>query len=360
MNLCSIRILAAASALAGSLYAHDMPPSSPMIRVSGTKYTTSTPTGLRFQRHREDVLNGPRNELGLNPDKARNTSGIVLGFQTGSASITARFRILSANYMGSAFGVFENGNPIDEFKFKPKATDAVLEFTSVSPGSSRFEIALPSFADVEFRGLDIDDRAALEPLPDRRRKIYVALGDSISHGVGQEGATHKTWPFLLSRRLDAELFNLAVGGAKISVPVARMLEDWDRIDLITILIGYNDLHFDGKTPETYKKKYSELLDAIRINHPQTRIYCITPLFTKKQVSEKTGCSVEQFRNKLVELVNTRQVSDKNLHLIEGDHITSEKNLRADRPEDPVHLGVEGAALLAEELAMIMKKEENCE
>jgi lysophospholipase L1-like esterase len=347
----SILLAVASSSIASasqSISAHDE-----CIQVLGTHYVTRAETGLQFQRHREDVLGMPPKELGINPSKARNTSGIVLAFQTDSTTLAARFQILEANYMGSAFGVFENGELIEEYKFNRKTTEAELEFTSKSTGTSLFEIALPSFANVEFQGLEIDDGAKMTKTPTLDHRVYVALGDSISHGVGQDGATHKTWPFLLSRKLNAEVFNLAVGGGKISVPIADMLSDWEQIDLITILIGYNDLHFDGKTPEIYGQKYNELLDAIRANHPKTKVCCITPLYTKKPVSAKTGHTVEQFRATLSELVKERQATDKNLYLIDGDKITSEKNLRADNPKDPVHLGIEGASLLADELAHII-------
>jgi len=351
-----IMLLAGMITLSMSSNATQIQASNERIQVYGTKYITATESGLQFQRHREDILLLPRKELGINPDKARNTSGIVIAFKTESKTITARFKILAANYMGSAFGVFENGKLVKEFKFNPKTTEAVLEIQSMEAGESRFEIALPSFANVEFQGLEIDDGTAIETIPDRGRKTYVALGDSISHGVGQDGTTHKTWPFLLSHKLNAELFNLAVGGGKISVPTAQMLADWKKIDLITILIGYNDLHFDGKTPETYGKKYSELLNAIRANHPDTPIYCITLLYTKKPTNEKTGFTADQFRETLVGLVKSLQASDPNLHLVKGDAITSAKNLRADNPKDPVHLGVEGAAMLADALFPMIEKE----
>lgn len=324
-----------------------IPAADNRLQIQGIKYIRRTDSGIRFQRFRDDILQLPSKELGLNPDKARNTSSGVVAFKTDSREITVRFAILAADYMGAGFGVFENGNLIEEFKFTPKVKEAVLKFKSKSEGPALFEVALPSFADVEFQGLEIEDTATLLDVPNVGKKVYVALGDSISHGVGQDGFGHKTWPFMLSRKLNCELFNLAVGGAKISVQAGTMLEDWKRIDLITILIGYNDLHFDGKTPEQYRGQYNELLDAIRKNHPETKIVCITPLYTKKPVSEKTGATIDQFRAELKALVAERK--DPNLILVDGDKISSEKNLRADKPDDPVHLGIEGAALFADNL-----------
>lgn len=325
------------------------------VGIQGCRYVERSEECIRFNRFREDVLALPRKQLGLNPDKARNTSGMVLSFETDSRAVTAKFGVLSANYLGSGFGVFENGNLIQEFKFGPKDTVAVLEFESTKPGASQFEIALPSFASVEFQGLEVDDFAEVRSVLEDDKPIYVALGDSISHGVGQDGFGHKTWPYLLSEELNIELYNLAVGGGKISVPVGRMLKDWERIDLITILIGYNDLHFDGKTPEQYREKYNELLDAIRINHPTTKIVCITPLYTNKPVSEKTGVNIEVFRTVLEELVAERKKTDSNLVLIEGEKMSSAKNLRADQSQDPVHLSVEGAALFAQSVYAVLNR-----
>jgi lysophospholipase L1-like esterase len=327
--------------------------SFPNIGIRGIRYVSASEEGIQFQRFREDVLQLPRAVLGLNPDKARNTTGGIVCFSTDAEKVTARFKILSANYMGAGFGVFENGELIKEFKFTPRQTEAVLPFKSETAGSSFFEIALPSFADVSFQGLERDEDVASTNFQRLEKPVLVALGDSISHGVGQDGYGHKTWPFLLSRKLNMELFNLAVGGGKISVPVAEMLADWEQIDLITILIGYNDLHFDGKTPEQYREKYSELLDAIRKNHSDTKFICITPLYTKKPISEKTGHNVDEFRSVLEELAADRK--DPNLILIKGEEVSSEKNLRTDNPNDPVHLGIEGAALLADEIFKLVQE-----
>jgi lysophospholipase L1-like esterase len=320
------------------------------IQVHGAKYVSRTESGLSVARIREDVLNKKPKALGLNPKKARTTTGVILAFQTDSQKMGMMFRALPGENRGSEFGVFENGKLIQEFRFSNEEESLQLDIQSKTTGSSLFEVTLPSWANVELKTLDIDDTAKLEKIPNDNKKVYVALGDSISHGVGQGSATHKTWPFLLSRKLDAELFNLAVGGGKVSVPVVQMLKDWERIDLITILIGYNDLHFDGKTPEEYEKAYHELLDAIRTNHPETEIYCITPLFTKNPIAEKTGHSIQQFREILSKLVEQRMASDKKLHLIDGDKITSEKNLRTEKPSDPVHLGIEGARQFSAELS----------
>jgi lysophospholipase L1-like esterase len=329
-------------------------PGDERIHVEGLNYTVPIQEKLILQRFRPDILQIPSHKLGVNPDKARNPSGGIIAFSTDSPSWTARFHVSNSNYMGTGFGIFENGQHVEEFKFNPKTESIELNVNSNSMGASNYEIALPSYSTIEFLGLELDPNHDLKEQCQADRPVYVALGDSISHGVGQDGFGHKTWPFLLSRRLDMELFNLAVGGGKISIPVAQMLEDWSKIKLVTILVGYNGLHFNRKSPDQYRRDYDQLLDTIRKNHPITTIVCISLLYTKKPVSEKTGHTADDFRDALESLIRERQLTDPNLIFIPGEEISSEKNLRADNPQDPVHLGIEGAAMLAEEVYEILQ------
>jgi len=331
-------------------------PADTRIQVRGAKYVERSGNGLRMHRFRQDILNLDRSELGLNPDKARNTTGVVLAFRTESKNISLTFEKVPGKHRGAEFGVFENGKLTQEFKFPNAQETMQLHIKSEAQGSSLFEVALPSWSNVQLVEMEIDDGATLIA-PATPQKIYVALGDSITHGVGQGSATHRTWPFLLSRKLDMELYNLAVGGGKISVPVGNMLTDWETIDLITILVGYNDLHFGKKSPQQYRDDYAKLLDAIRAHHPDTPIYCISLLYTKKPTNETTGHTVSEFRSALSNLAKDRQLWDKRLYFIEGEKVTSEDNLRSDRPQDPVHLGVEGAEMLADKMVSMIKKED---
>lgn len=334
---------------------HRIAPNDARICVKGLRYHAGDGESMTLNRFRPDILATPAYKLGINPDKARNSSGGILSFSTNSPSLTAHFKVIKADFRGSGFGVFENGRLLKEFKYNPKTSDVQLKILSENNGPSLFEIALPSFAEVEFLGLELEEESTLNKHENPSKPVYVALGDSISHGAGQNGFGHLTWPFLLSQSLDMELFNLAVGGGRVSVPVGRMLEDWDHIDLITILVGYNGLHFNKKSPQQYQKDYADLLDAIRANHPDTLIAGISLLYTNKPESEKTGHTADQFREALQDLISQRAKADPNLLFIPGNSISSKANLRQDKPQDPVHLGIEGASLLASELDSILSK-----
>ncbi len=55
------------SALASQVLAKSIPPSDANIEVRGTRNFQVLEAGQRYQRHREDVLQLPRKELGINP-----------------------------------------------------------------------------------------------------------------------------------------------------------------------------------------------------------------------------------------------------------------------------------------------------
>ena len=47
---------------------------------------------------------------------------------------------------------------------------------------------MPPFNDVNFRGLEVDANARFMMPEEDRRPVYIAIGNSITHGAGQGGA----------------------------------------------------------------------------------------------------------------------------------------------------------------------------
>ena len=115
-----------------------------------------------------------------------------------------------------------------------------------------------------------------------------------------------------------------------------------------------------ETGQRYQRHREDALQLPRKElgiNPDTPIYCISLLYTKKPVNENTGHTVNEYRTSLSKLVKGRKITDKNLHFIAGEEITNVGNLRAENPKDPMHLSEEGAALLAEALYPILKLKE---
>ena len=351
----SLLVFAVSLLVSGSMAAtaaQGIAPNDTRITVKGCQFVERTVEALSFARFPAEHAAMDARDLGYNPEKAAATSGVRLLFATDSSEVTLHFTtpMLPLN-RGADFAVFSEGRLIKEFTFNKSQSAAVaLSFDAPDAGIHAYEVTLPSYASPHFKGMELDTGAALETYA-YDKPIYVAIGDSISHGVGQRSATHLTWPFLLSQTMDWDLYNLAVGGGKISVPVAEQLAGLEQVDVMTILVGYNDWCFNGKSPEVFAADYHRFLDTVRGNHPETKIYCISMLYTRQAVSKKTGEPIEPMRQAVAEVVAKRQADgDSNIFFIQGDAISSEANLRGDdAPTDPVHLGIPGARLFAESM-----------
>lgn len=324
------------------------------IEVIGAKYENKSELGREFLRFQPDLYAMKSHKLSFNPLNGRTSSGIVLRFRTKSPNISLSFKtIVKEMNRGSNYGIYQNGEWVRSIDFGNKSLEHKLSLNTKYPRRSvTYEIVLPSWSNPHLTSFNVDNGFHLETLKSDPKPIYVALGDSISHGVGQDSASFLNWPWLLSQRIDHHLFNLAVGGAKISIPIAKQLKDWERIHLITLLIGYNDWNFMGKDADTFAQDYKDLIMTIRENHPNTKIVCLRPLYTRTIKSKKSGIPLDPFREKISEIVRELQHNgDSNIQCIRSDEFSNESYLRGDEsPKDPVHLGKEGAKMLAEEIA----------
>lgn len=358
LNLTKKAVIASAvmaSLSMSAAYAKSVELTDSKLQFLGTKYIYKTAEQVSFTRHSKEVLEMPKMKIAFNPGKAQTTSGIVLQLATDSNSIEFDFAPIPTENRGSEFVLFENNVAVKTFKFARKDKQLNMAYQSKLEGVEKeYKLTLPTWSNVALQGISIDDDAKLVAVKSPRKGKYVAMGDSITHGVGQKNAT-ETYAYILAESLDLELFNVAVGGGKTSIPTAEMLNDFGDIELLTLLIGYNDWNSPKADLATYKANVDKMLSIIRKSHPETTIYCITPLFTKTLKAKTVDVPVQSYRQAVIDVVNAKQKSgDSKINFIEGDKITSVKNLREDNPKDPVHLGINGARMLAEELIKEIK------
>lgn len=345
---------------ANELLLKELDLSNEYIRYLGTQYIyqdkVNNKTQVSFTRHSKSVLALPKKESNFNRTKAQTNSGIIINFATQSNTIELNFRALATINRGSDIAIYENDVFIKNEKFSAKQPEISLKFNSQDQDNiSEYKIVLPSLANLAFESLKITENSQLLPIKSKRKAKYIAIGDSISHGVGQGSATYLTYPFQVAQALELELFNLAVGGAQVSPPTAAMLKDFDNIELITVLVGYNDWNAPNPDLNEFKSKYNQMIDTLLTQHPTSDIYCITPLFTKRTTSKNSKLPIQAYRNVIADIVKEKQKNISNrITLIEGDKITSIENLRTDNLSDPVHLGVKGAKLFSQELIKIIQ------
>lgn len=325
---------------------------NPYLLVSGSNYTSRTKDSIHFQRFSDYVMDMSIAESKFNEVKAHTTTGIVISFKTASPSIQIQFTVLEGENRGHNFAVYQDSVYTSEFSFSSTAgPDLVLDIGSQNAGNEvLYEISMPNWSITALSGLILEAGYELSFLEKSGKPIYVAYGNSITHGTGQSG-THKTYPWLLSRDLNYEFYNLAVGGSKTSEAVAEMLrDDFDRIDMMTMLIGYNDFNGEGIDTIEYRSRYMKFLRAFREVHDTTLIYCLSLTYTTNTFSAKTGIPAADFRAVVRHIVSELITEgDENIFFIEGDSISSAINLNG-----AVHFTADGAALFSRDLGNAIK------
>ncbi len=118
---------------------------------------------------------------------------------------------------------------------------ATLRFAGLPTHDKRVELWLPHNEATLLVALRSD--AALEPVGDDGRRVWLHHGSSISQGSNAASPT-TIWPALAAARAGVSLLNLGFGGSALLDPfVARTIRD-TRADLISLKLGINLVNAD--------------------------------------------------------------------------------------------------------------------
>ncbi|UCD30559.1 MAG: fibronectin type III domain-containing protein [Planctomycetota bacterium] len=326
----TISVLAAGSATA----VNPIPPNDPLIEYRRLFFADVQPTIAYLNRFTQELLSDPNRNF--NNQYAETQPGVAVRFCTTSNSVTARFQYVPGYHNIDIFSIYQDGIRTEVI------SGLTLNVTSNNPGQSvTYEIVCPSYSNVAFIGLDLDDGVSLSACSPINKPRYVAFGDSITHSAGQDGTSDTSYDWVLARDKGWELFNLAVGGAKVGPPIGSMLDN-ESFDLATVLWGFNDWNSENNLP-LYQSRYNQFLDNLRAVHTQP-VYCFTPIHTTKLTPNKNnGYTMDQYRDTVRQIVATRRAAgDNNLFVINGEDLTT-----ADDLYDGIHLTHEGAASFAD-------------
>jgi len=318
------------------------------IHVMGVQYVYRTPEKLSFKRFSDATLDMSNDVRRFSVTNALATTGISIQFKTKSSLINMTFTPESGMTDRGSFKVLKDGVDFKTIPFSgPVSQPIQIELNDLPTDKEHvYEIILPCYTNVSLTKLELDAESSLMAYtPAPKGGVYISFGDSITHGARQEGATYLTYPYLLAQKLDMRLYNLAVAGARISMPMAETAKDLPKADIITVLIGYNDFASANRTASQIERDYRSFLTEIRNNQPSAEIYCITLLYTTNTLNTTTGLVPDDVRNVIKDIVTEYQTTDSKLHLIEGNQIITSSAQLADQ----VHLNVSGASLLADGL-----------
>lgn len=117
---------------------------------------------------------------------------------------------------------------------------------------------------------------------------YVAMGDSLTAGVGASTSA-ETYPYLLTQKMftkygPTELLNLAVSGAETKDVLLNQVSSAVafRPDVITLLIGINDMH-NRVSLVDFEKRYDEILNQL-IAKPSPKIIVMSLPYLGSHIS----------------------------------------------------------------------------
>ncbi|WP_329128662.1 lipase [Streptomyces sp. NBC_01476] len=149
-----------------------------------------------------------------------------------------------------------------------------LRFTGLPGGTKDIEIWLPHNETTALVALRTD--AAVEPLPDRGRRVWLHHGSSISHGSDAVSPT-TIWPALAASGGGVELINLGLGGSALLDPfTARTIRDTPA-DLISVKLGINLVNLDLMRLRGFGPAVHGFLDIIREGHPTAPLLVVSPI-----------------------------------------------------------------------------------
>lgn len=238
---------------------------------------------------------------------------------------------------------------------------ATVRFTGLPDRVKDVEIWLPHNETTELVALRTD--TAVEPVPDRGRRVWLHHGSSISHGSDAASPT-TTWPALAASLGAVDLVNLGLGGSALLDPfTARAMRD-TLADLISLKIGINLVNADLMRLRAFGPAVHGFLDTVREGHPSTPLLVVSPILCPIHEDTPGPCAFDPdslhvgklrfratgdpdertagkltltvIREELSRIVRQRAAEDPHLHYLDGRELYGEADLAELPLPDELH------------------------
>lgn len=269
-------------------------------------------------------------------------TGISTDFHTDSGTVT--------------FHIADVVVPNEDAKATPRPFTILVNgkrcITSDKPGvymlqirkNSRVTLCYPDYGRIYLGGIEVDDGATVTPHTFSKR--WLALGDSITHGCGSEPICNYTVKTAL--RYNIELMNWGNSGYVHNFRTIDA-ETPFKPDIITSAYGIND--FFRKPREDNLADTQAYYTALRAAFPNTKIYCISPIWTAL-LTGKENAEKREFLYSIYDKI----AAEHDITLIDGSKLVphDRKYFR----EDGVHPLDNGFHYYASRLGKILFEDEN--
>ena len=228
----------------------------------------------------------------------------------------------------------------------PQTVELVL-FSGRDRSAKNLTIYLPNTSEVRVLAVAVDRGAKLGPPPPfARPEPLVCYGSSVLQGTGSAHPS-STYPAVLARRLNLDFINLGFGGAGKAEPV--VVELVNRPQACGFLFDLGKSY--GAQPQ---EPYARMLADIRARHPTVPIFCVTPIYSTKEVNEKGYRErSEDLRTLMRSAAEARQqAGDRNIHVAEGLELFGAAD--QDLFNDPLHPNDAGNERMGERLVPLVR------
>ena len=322
-------------------------PDHPNFRFDGTLEQDISSSKASFYRFKKNyAINSVSGYYSHLP--AQSTSGVQVVFKTASPTLNVFFQKDAARSPASAywssFDVYQNGVLVGQYE-----NDYEFTLTNATGKSAEWLITLPTGTAAELVKLEIVDGYNLEAVSPNNKPIYVAIGNSMTMGTGTVyHHTPHTYPWIIADSLNYHLYNWGIGGSAIYDQVLSNFDGTITPDLITVLWGYNDVHFGGDTNSLETKSlvnYKSLIEGLLTRFPAACIAAILPIYAinNENPSYPTTRTMSILRQRQSEILNTIKALHSNLTIVDGLLYSDASSLHSDN----VHPSITGNKRLAE-------------
>jgi lysophospholipase L1-like esterase len=274
--------------------------------------------------------------------KAGNQAGMTIRFRTASPEVTLHFqKDPDFESRWGRMALFRNGVKVADRNVAP-ADQYEISATGQSAESADWVFTFPGWQPMWLTSIELADGYELETVPDENKPLYIAVGNSITHGVGQSGnATHLSYGWQVAEALEMDFLNIAIGGSKTNT---RMLQSMSGKDpaLITVLWGYNDVHSPWPLARALDSM-ENVVDYLLEQFPEAEIWMLGTPYSENEVGlQNSSNTLSDLRSGIAAIVEARQGAYPQLKYWDASTVVSSMELLS----DGVHLNDEGAADLA--------------
>ncbi len=211
-------------------------------------------------------------------------------------------------------------------------------FEQDQPLLRTLDIWLPHLCRTDITALEVNDGATIEAAPSLPLR-WLAYGDSITQGMTATLPT-RTHIGRLALALEAEVFNLGIGGAKLDEVLGQNVPEGE-FDLISIAYGTNDFN-QNIALETYMGNARLLLTNLRQKTTAPIVLLTTLTWAGRTEANAAGLFLDDYRTALTTLATD----------FDGVHVVDGTSLIPDSTEyfvDNVHPNNAGFELYANNL-----------